>query len=560
MQNRAVVAVILCFLVFLVFTLVGEYTKPKPGVKPTPPPAAEAPAPVVPTAPPAAPKPASPAPAAAPARSPRQVVVDTDLYRAVFTEQGGALKSFRLKHYKQNLPFETIWKANFWLTSLELERYQDPARVKTADKDLVTVAPNQELPLSFSLESRTHVLPGTLFLEAGAQSLTVGAGDSGELVFKGVTPDGLEVIRTYRFKGGTYAFDLTTKVINRTSQTVEGELKLALTGQARGNGQEAQGLIVSANNSLEELKADKLKDPKTFATKVEWAGLDELYFLAVAVPQTSPRLQVTLAAPQPQHLRATLSLPGALPPGQDTQVNYALYFGPKESSYLAAAGLGLEKVINFGWFDWLARPCLWFLKWLNGFVGNYGWSLVILTVLLRLIFWWPNHKSFKSMKVMQKIQPRVAEIREKYKDDREAMNRELMNLYRTFKVNPLGGCLPMLLQLPVFIALYNILSTAIELRHAPFINTIPFTNLVWLADLSAKDPLLITPLVMGASMFVQQKMSPSMGDPTQAKMMMFLPLIFTFLFLNFASGLVIYWLVNNILAIIQQHYTNKYLH
>jgi YidC/Oxa1 family membrane protein insertase len=216
-------------------------------------------------------------------------------------------------------------------------------------------------------------------------------------------------------------------------------------------------------------------------------------------------------------------------------------------------------VVDFGWFDWLARPCLLFLKWLNGYIHNYGWSLIVLTILLRLVFWWPNHKSFQSMKTMQKIQPRVAEIREKYKDDREAMNRELMNLYRTFKVNPLGGCLPMVLQLPVFLALYNLLSASIELRHASFIPTLPFTNIVWLADLSAKDPLLITPIIMGATMFIQQKMSPSPGDPAQAKMMMFLPLIFTFLFLNFASGLVIYWLVNNVLAIAQQYFTNKYL-
>jgi len=139
------------------------------------------------------------------------------------------------------------------------------------------------------------------------------------------------------------------------------------------------------------------------------------------------------------------------------------------------------------------------------------------------------------------------------------MNRELMSLYRTFKVNPLGGCLPMLLQLPVFLALYNLLLYSIEFRQASFIPTFPFTNYVWLADLSVKDPLLITPIVMGATMFLQQKMSPSMGDPTQARMMMFMPLIFTFLFLNFAAGLVIYWMVNNILAITQQYFTNKYI-
>ena len=248
-----------------------------------------------------------------------------------------------------------------------------------------------------------------------------------------------------------------------------------------------------------------------------------------------------------------------MPAGKELQAFYAFYFGPKSIHDLSAANLDLDKAVHFGWFDVLARPALQFLKWLNSYVHNWGWSLIILTILLRVVFWYPNHKSFQSMKVMQKIQPRVAEIREKYKDDREAMNRELMSLYRTFKVNPLGGCLPMVLQLPVFLALYNMLGSSIELRHASFIPTLPFTNIVWLADLSAKDPLLITPIIMGVSMFFQQKMSPSPGDPAQAKMMMFLPLIFTFLFLNFASGLVIYWLVNNVLAIAQQYFTNKYI-
>jgi YidC/Oxa1 family membrane protein insertase len=192
-------------------------------------------------------------------------------------------------------------------------------------------------------------------------------------------------------------------------------------------------------------------------------------------------------------------------------------------------------------------------------VHNYGWAIIILTIIIRVLFFYPNHKSYKSMKEMQKLQPKVAKLREKYKDDKETMNKELMALYRTFKVNPLAGCLPMALQLPFFIALYNVLGYAIEMRHAPFIATLPFTEIAWLSDLSAKDPLLITPLVMGATMFIQQKMTPSPGDPTQAKMMMFLPLIFTFLFLNFASGLVLYWLVNNVLSIIQQYYTNKYL-
>jgi len=558
MQTRTILAVVLSFLVFLIFTYLSE----KYGTKPAPP------KPVPETAVPAPPvTPAKPMPpVAGPATgmpqvsgaSTREVVVETDLFRAIFTEAGAALKSFQLKHYRQDLPFETIYRLSLGPVGFEIERYQDPQKSSSRPKELVTVAPQQELPLSLTFEGRGLGLPATLPYRASSTSLTVKGEETATLVFEGRTPEGLVVTRTYRFRGNSYAFDLKDVVANRSPQSLEGALHLMLTGKATPAGQDTEGLVVSANRSVEEFKAGKLKESKTYTAKVEWAGLDELYFLAVAAPAGPPRSQATLIEPSPKQFKAVLTLPETAPAGQEVQAAYICYFGPKDTGHLAAAQVGLEKMVNFGWFDWLARPFLYFLKWLNSYVGNYGWSLVILTILLRLAFLYPNHKSFKSMQVMQKLQPRVAEIREKYKDDREAMNRELMNLYRTFKVNPLGGCLPMLLQLPVFIALYNVLSYAIELRHASFIATLPFTDIVWLADLSAKDPLLITPIVMGASMFVQQKMSPSPGDPAQAKMMMFLPLIFTVLFLNFASGLVIYWLVNNILAIIQQHITNKY--
>jgi len=567
MDKRTILAVVLSFLVFLVFSYLGEkYGSKEPAETPAPktaePTTPAAPAPTQPAAEPS-PAPKEPAaetkaPAARPSRQAREVVVETDLYRAVFTEQGASLISFQLKNYWQRLPFETISKFGIGPVSLDIERYQDPNQ-GAKPKELVTAAANQELPLSLSWEARQHTVPPDLFYEASAPSLKVKGGDTGTLTFKGVTPEGLAVTKTYRFKGGSYAFDLKATVANRTSQKLEGKLDLALTGRAATGAHESQGLAVYAAKSMEEFAAGKLEEAQVFSDKVEWVGLNELYFLTAAVPQGVPQVQATLLEPRPNQLKAILGVPESLPAGQDIQASYAFYFGPKNIDDLRAADLGLDMVVNFGWFDWLARPFLYVIKWINGFIHNYGWTLIILTILLRLVFWWPNHKSFQSMKVMQKIQPRVAEIREKHKDDKEAMNRELMNLYRTFKVNPLGGCLPMLLQLPVFIALYNLLMYSIELRHASFIPTLPFTNIVWLADLSAKDPLLITPIIMGGSMFLQQKMSPSPGDPTQAKMMMFLPLIFTFLFLNFAAGLVIYWLVNNILAIIQQYFTNKYL-
>jgi YidC/Oxa1 family membrane protein insertase len=562
MQTRTILAVVLSFLVFFLFTYLGQNFGPKPAEKTSAPKTGEAakPAPApTPAAPAPTPAPQAAAPASPASRPAREVVVDTDLYRAVFSEQGGGLKSFQLKNFMQSLPIDTISKFALGPVSFELERFRDQKQAASQFKELVTAAPNQELPLSLAFEGRSGSVPPTLLYQTSAPALTLKGSEVGNLTFRGVTPEGLAVAKTYQFQGDSYVFRLKTTLARPAPQNLEGKLNLPLTGTATTTPHEAQELAVKVNSNLEVFASGKLKEPKIFTEKVKWVGLNELYFLAAAVPQDAPQVQATLAETPPNLLSATLSLPQNVPAGQEIQAYYAFYFGPKSINDLNAANLDLDQVVNFGWFDVLARPALQFLKWLNSYVNNWGWSLIILTILLRVVFWYPNHKSFQSMKVMQKIQPRVAEIREKYKDDREAMNRELMNLYRTFKVNPLGGCLPMVLQLPVFLALYNLLSNSIELRHASFIPTLPFTNIVWLADLSAKDPLLITPIIMGVSMFFQQKMSPSPGDPAQAKMMMFLPLIFTFLFLNFAAGLVIYWLVNNVLAIAQQYFTNKYI-
>jgi YidC/Oxa1 family membrane protein insertase len=185
-------------------------------------------------------------------------------------------------------------------------------------------------------------------------------------------------------------------------------------------------------------------------------------------------------------------------------------------------------------------------------VHNYGVAVILLTVLIKLIFWPLSQKSYKSMDQMKRLQPMLTKLREKYADDKERLNQEVMQLYKTYKVNPAGGCLPMVVQIPVFFGLYKALLGSIELRHAPFISHVPFTDLVWMADLSVKDPYYVTPLIMGATMFIQQKMTPTGGDPMQAKIMLLMPVVFTFMFLNFPAGLVVYWLVNNVLSIGQQ--------
>ena len=224
-------------------------------------------------------------------------------------------------------------------------------------------------------------------------------------------------------------------------------------------------------------------------------------------------------------------------------------------------GHDLDLAVDFGWFDIIAKPMLSLLNFFYSFLGNYGLAIILVTILTKIVFWPLTRKSYKSMKQMQKLQPQIMKIREKYKGDKTRMNQEVMQLYKTYKVNPMGGCLPMVVQIPVFIAFYKVLGASIELRHAPF--------MLWIDDLSAPDRLNIgfhipyvdglpvLTLLMGASMFIQQKMTPTTGDPTQAKMMMMMPIVFTFMFINFPSGLVLYWFVNNLLGIGQQYLTNK---
>ncbi|MCI5127838.1 MAG: membrane protein insertase YidC, partial [Candidatus Electrothrix sp. AUS3] len=250
-----------------------------------------------------------------------------------------------------------------------------------------------------------------------------------------------------------------------------------------------------------------------------------------------------------------------LAPGEAKEFRYEGFFGPKKLAYLKETGYDLAEAINFGWFDILAKPMLYLLNFFYSLFGNYGIAIILLTCLIKGAFWPITQKGMKSMKNMQKLQPKVAKLRERHKDDPAKMNQEMMALYKTYKVNPIGGCLPMLIQIPFFFALYRVLMAAIELRHAPF--------MLWINDLSAPDRLMIgfdipvlhgipvLTVLMGASMYLQQKMTPTTADPTQAKIMQFLPIIFTVMFVNFASGLVLYWFVNNLLSILQQQLINR---
>jgi len=388
-----------------------------------------------------------------------------------------------------------------------------------------------------------------------------------EASFLWTSPSGITIEKHYTFYPDSYLFGLDIVIKNNSGKLLQDHPALSLTGKytEAKNSYGFEGPSVLINNALEQVAVKDLAKKNVYPGRIDWTCLEERYFLSGIVPEVPSEASVRLSLAN-SRLDNTLVEPEIrIDSGAQKKIAYKVYMGPKSYSIIKRLGIGLDKAINFGFFDLLAKPLLWLLNFLHGYIPNYGLAIIALTLIIKAILWPLGSKSYKSMSEMKKIQPLMAQIREKYKDDKKKMNEETMALYKTYKVNPLGGCLPMVVQIPVFFALYRMLYEAIELRHAPFMG--------WINDLSAPDRLLhfsfsipfmdppygipVLTIIMGATMFIQQKMSPPMGDPTQAKMMMMMPIVFTFVFINFSSGLVLYWLVNNVVSISQQYYIQK---
>ncbi len=322
-------------------------------------------------------------------------------------------------------------------------------------------------------------------------------------------------------------------------------------------GQGFIGLLGSAWMMEEEIvKESPDADEPTIRREgpVKWLALQDKYFISVFMPEEATGLVAKLE----NEMVVTAAL--NLPVGSEGQVHKArLYAGPKQFDVLKSFENGLEDTIDFGWFiydsfkpvKFVAKPLFSVLRYINDYTHNFGWAIIIVTLGIKLLFVPLQYKSYKSMQGMKTIQGPVAKLQEKYKDDKQKLNTELMKLYKEHKVNPVGGCLPMFLQMPVFIALFNILYMTIDLRQAPF--------MLWIHDLSIQDPFYVLPVLMGASMFVQQKIMPTTADPNMAKMMLILPVGLTFLFVTFPAGLVLYWVTNNVLTITQQFVTDRYV-
>ncbi|MFP5258536.1 MAG: membrane protein insertase YidC [Acidobacteriota bacterium] len=499
-----------------------------PPAKPAPKPETAVQQPADQTAGAAAPAPkAETLPAFAPTPG-KKITVDTPLYTAVFNATGGVLEQFSLKNYRQTIAPD----------SPLVDLINDKARTKAPLGIILNGSPTWQ-NVEWSVEG------GDLKLDAAGSGSLVLAGRMGDTVIK----------RVLTFSGDSYLIDEKFSLSNNSAAPLRDRLSMTVSvdrlSAAGDSYNPTQAAFYGASGLTLESGEKKLIEGVALEKPVEWGAVMSNYFLIGIIPET-PDLHGK-AKFEDGVFRVALDKDGIeIPAGGRTDLSISYFLGPKVPKYLEMAPHKLVASIDYGWFDFVAKPLIKLLHFFYDYVGNYGTAIILLTILIKLIFWPLSQKSYKSMDQMKKLQPLLTQLREKYKDDRTKMNEEMMQLYKTYKVNPAGGCLPMVVQIPVFFGLYQALLHSIELRHAPFITHLPFTNMIWLADLSAKDPYYITPLIMGATMFLQQKMTPAPGDPTQAKVMLFMPVIFTFMFLNFPSGLVVYWLVNNVISIAQQ--------
>lgn len=500
----------------------------------------------------------------------KEVSIETDNYRLVLDTRGGIAKSLQLKHFKHTKPRLTLSTWFPMLTSFIGPDYRDEVtednRVQMFGNHLAEVpAFTQE----FKNDPKTSALFRNAVFATSAEEIVLDEGE-GKVTLTLTSPvlNGLQLIKYFEVTPDSYIINYRVQLINRSNeaQAVEvlyffGEQRLS---DSNGGMQQVshEGPVFYFDESLQTETTDNIEGELP-VTQMKWLGVEDQYFISAAVPMTTVRnglfrAGAYLSDPQPNVQGERLLSPyfGVALPPTNLQPNllvesdFRMYYGPKEDEELLKFGHNLV-VSHDRMLEVLAGPLLDLLRLIYGYVENYGVAIIILTIIVRLVLFPLTFKGMKSMKRMQQLSPRMKKLQAKYKNNKEKLNKEMMELYRKNRVNPLGGCLPMLLQIPVFFALYSSLSSAVELRHAPF--------MFWISDLSQPDGLGITPLLMGASMYFQQKLTPqtAMMDSTQAKVMQMLPFIFTIFTFTFPSGLTLYWVTSNVLSIAQQQIINR---
>ncbi len=480
----------------------------------------------------AAGQPVVPAEQAAAAAGVPRVVVETDLLRAEVSAQGGDIVRLELKQHKASGEAA----GNFVLFDDGTTRHQYAAQSGLIGEGLPTHKTVFALPAS---EMR---------LKDGE--------DAVELRLQAPEQNGVQVTKVMRFARGSYLVDIAYEIRNGGAQALAPHAYFQLTRDGNPAEQvEAFGVTTFTGpafytdaNKFQKVQFADITDgdakfPKT--ANDGWVAMVQHYFVGAWLPEQGVQREYFARALGNNLFSAGVILPvAAIEPGAAATVGTRLYAGPQEQDKLEGIAPGLDLVVDYGWLTVIAAPLFWVLSWFHNLTGNWGWAIILVTVALKAIFFPLSAASYKSMAKMRVLGPRLQRMKELYGNDKARMQQEMMTLYRTEKINPLGGCLPILVQIPVFIALYWVLLGSVEMRHAPWLG--------WIQDLSAKDPYFILPIIMGASMLIQMKLNPTPPDPIQAKVMMAMPIVFTFMFLWFPSGLVLYWVVNNILSIAQQ--------
>ncbi|MGC9196134.1 MAG: membrane protein insertase YidC [Syntrophobacteraceae bacterium] len=473
------------------------------------------------------------------------------LYRMKIISQGARESSLELLKFKQTLkhdspPIQLVQETSYLPLDVQF--------VTHSDIDL------SALTYSSSAPSDDMVEPGE-----GAKNIS----------FQAEVPGQIRITKIFTVKPDSYAMTMEIRVRNLSKKNFSDRLGTSFYFRPYTTGERynPSRLTYSIKGSNHDVGPKEFDKPGVIPSTIDWLAYQDNYFIQAIIPATQGSYQLIPREINPEDpdkvITRVVYLTGSfdLAPNEAKTFTLDLYSGPKEISALNMADHNLAASVDYGWFSFLAKPLLAVLQWIYGYVGNYGLAIILLTIMIKIIFWPLTHKSYTSMQKMKKLQPKIQQIREKYKDDREKLNQELMQVYKTYKVNPAGGCLPMLLQIPVFFALYRMLEETVQLRHKPFI--------LWINDLTAPDRLHmgfsvtlpfignldglpVLTILMGITMFLQQKMTPTGGDPMQEKIMLLMPVMFTVFFINFPSGLVLYWFVNNLLSIAQQYWINRH--
>jgi YidC/Oxa1 family membrane protein insertase len=496
------------------------------------------------TAPSAAPSAVPAAPTGvAPAAGGEAVTVKTDLFDVELNTLGGDIRRVTMKQVHSALDRSQP------LTLME----PDPKHYYVTQSGLLGEGlPTHKTP--YAAEARSYALaPNQETIEVRLAAREAG---------------GAEVVKKYRFRRGSYVIDVSYEIANKTDKPLPAHAYFQFLRDGNPPSEQAAqtnafaGVTTFTGPALytEAAKFEKVdfgdinKGKQVHAKKATdgWIGVIQHYFVSAWLPKKGVEREFFTSKVGDNLYTAGVVVPvGSIAPGATGSIEVPVYIGPQETDKLEKVAPGLELVVDYGWLTIIAAPLFWLLKWIHGLVGNWGWAIIVLTVLIKAVFYPLNAKAGRSMAQMKVMAPKMEKLKQLYGDDRQKLNQAMMELYRTEKINPLGGCLPILVQIPVFIALYWVLLASIELRHAPWLG--------WIQDLSAPDPYFILPVIYAVSMFVQTKLNPQPADPVQARVMLAMPIVFSVFFLFFPSGLVLYWVVQNLLSILQQWHINRTL-